>query len=568
LGAIRDFSFLRFESRKQITNVKVATALDIQRLDSSAIVNYGISESILMENAAIAARGVIARRWGVPGRRVLVACGPGNNGGDGFALARLLYSQGATVTVLVAGRSDINSRGGATVGAATNRGFDNSSRLQDSEGAAGDNLRIAQRLPLKFLQLYSLTSLLAKTDFDSFDVIVDALLGVGLSRNLEGPMAALVERINASDTPILSLDIPSGVNADTGEVLGVAVRAEVTVVFGLLKRGNLLYPGFDLGGDLYCSEISYPPELCNDDSIALSVNVPPVLSAREPAGHKGTFGKILIVGGSPGYCGAVALAGGAALRSGVGYVYLAIPSAMVSQAFPLVPEAVFLPQGESSYLGSEHLPKLLEASSRADAVVLGSGLSTQPESIRLALELIALIEAPLIIDGDGLTALAGRDELSRSRTYPTFLTPHSKEMARLLGSSPSEVSTRRIDTALEAADRYGAMIVLKGAHSIIANPNGKVWINLTGNAGMGTAGSGDVLAGLLGALAASHPNLDSADLLRLAVYLHGLAGDLASLNLGQISLNARDIVTFLPQAFMEHKKKLTFNPFSGKIMQI
>lgn len=569
MGAIRDFPFCRSESRRQIADVKVATALEARRLDSSAIVDYGMGESVLMENAAIAAREVITRRWGVPGRKVLVACGLGNNGGDGFALARLLYARGAAVTVLVAGRAGISSskRVGAAIGAAAGKKFDNSGGFRGSGGAAEDNLRIVERLPLEILQLYSVTDLLVKTDFDAFDVIVDALFGTGLSRGLEGPIAALVERINASDAPVLSLDIPSGVSADTGEALGVAVRAEATVVFGVLKRGNLLYPGFELGGDLYYSEISFPEELRSDDSIAISVNVPPALERRNPAGHKGTFGKVLIVGGSPSYCGAVALAAGAAQRSGVGYVYLATPSTMVSQIFPLAPEAVFLPQGGSNYLGCEHLPELLEASVRADAVILGPGLSTQPESIRLARELITAIERPLIIDGDGLTALAGRDELSRHRTHPTLLTPHAGEMARLLGSLSNEVSKRRIDTALEAAERYGAMLVLKGAHSIIAHPGGRLWMNLTGNSGMGTAGSGDVLAGLLGALAASRLNLDFVDLLRLAVYLHGLAGDLASMSLGQISLSARDIIAFLPQALMEHKKKLASDPFSGKIIQ-
>ena len=545
--------------------MKVATALDARHLDSSAIMDYGIGESVLMENAAIAAREVIAKRWGLPGKRILVVCGLGNNGGDGFALARLLYVRGATVTVLVTGKVDRNDRSSGAVEAVARGVFNTADSLQNSGGAAEENLRILQRLPLEILQLYSITDFLAKTDFDAFDIIVDALFGTGLSRALEGPIATLVESINTSDTPVLSLDIPSGVNSDTGEMLGVAVRAEATVCFGTLKRGNLLYPGFELGGDLYYSAISFPPELRNDNSIALSVNTPPALGRRNPAGHKGTFGKVLIVGGSPGYCGAVALAAGAAQRGGVGYVYLAMPSAMISQVFPQVPETVFLPQSGPNYLGGEHLQDLLEASAWADAVVLGPGLSTQPESIRLARDLIAAVEAPLIVDGDGLTALAGRDELSRHRSHPTFLTPHPGEMARLLGSSLNELSKRRIEIAMEAADRYGSMVVLKGAHSIIAHPDGNLWINLTGNSGMGTAGSGDVLAGLLGALAASQPDPDPANLLRLAVYLHGLAGDLASLSLGQTSLAARDIIAFLPQAIMEHRKRLTADPFSGKI---
>ncbi len=527
--------------------MKIGTARDVRRLDNSVITDYGVTQSVLMENAALAARDVITRRWGIRDRDVLIVCGAGNNGGDGFALARLLYARGAAVTLLMAG-----DPGKLT-------------------GAAADNYSIVRQLPLEILQLDSSPQpvLLNKLEFSRYHLIVDALFGIGLSRNLEGRMALLTGKINEADTPVLALDIPTGVSADTGKVLGTAVRAEATVTFGIPKRGNLLYPGCALGGALYHSEISFPPEVTGDDSIALSVNIPPKLPERNPAGHKGSFGKVLIIGGSPNYLGAPTLAAGAALKSGAGYVRLAVPAEMVSQIFPLVPEAVFLPQSSAGPMGAEHVPELLDQAMEADAVLIGPGLSTDPESVRLARDFITAAETPLIIDGDALTALAGREELTRNRKFPTYLTPHPGEMARLLGSSVSEVEARRIETAREAADRYGAAVVLKGAHSIITDPGTSVWINLTGNSGMGTAGSGDVLSGLVAALAANADSFpDMADPLRLGVFIHGLAGDLAADSIGPTGMTASDILHFLPQAFLEYRERITTDPFSGKIIPI
>ncbi len=527
--------------------MKIGTARDVRRLDNSVITDYGVAQPVLMENAALAARDVIARRWSIKNRDILIVCGSGNNGGDGFALARLLYARGAAVSLLMAG-----DPGKMT-------------------GAAADNYQIVRQLPLEILQLDSSPQppLLNKLDFNRYSLIVDALFGTGLSRNLEGRLALLTDRINESDTPVLSLDIPSGVSADTGEILGSAVRAEATVTFGIPKRGNLLYPGAAIGGALYYSEISFPPEVTGDEAMTLSVNIPPNLPPRNPAGHKGSFGKVLIIGGSPNYRGAPTLAAGAALKSGAGYVRLAVPAELVPQIFAMVPEAVFLPQSGTGPMGAEHLPELLELALDADAVVIGPGLSTDPESVRLAREFIAAAEAALVVDGDALTALAGREELCRERDYPTYLTPHPGEMARLLGSSVSEIEARRVETALEAADRYGAAVVLKGAHSIITDPSGSAWINLTGNSGMGTAGSGDVLSGLVGALAATHGAHSAiADPLRLGVHLHGLAGDLAAETIGPMGMTATDILSYLPVALLEYSKRIATDPFSGKIISI
>jgi len=527
--------------------VKVGTSQDIRRLDLSVITDYGVPQAVLMENAAIAARDVIQERWSIRNRDILVVCGSGNNAGDGFALARLLYARGAAVTVLLAGDTE------------------------KLKGASADNYHILRQLPLEIIILESYTHppLLDRLNFSSYQLIVDALFGTGLSRKLDGRMAHLITRINASEVPVLSVDIPSGINADTGELMGTAIRAESTISFALPKRGNLLYPGCAMGGKLYLSEISFPPEAIEDEAILLSVNIPPPLPPRNPAGHKGNFGKILIIGGSSRYRGAPALAGGAALKSGAGYVRLAMPGELVPQVVYMLSEAVFLPQGEGSSIGVEQLSELLEQAVNADAVVIGPGLSTEPESIQFAREFIALAEASLVIDGDALSALAGREELTRERKYPTCITPHSGEMARLLGSSVSEIETRRIETAQEAADRYGVALVLKGAHSIIAGPDGSLWINLTGNSGMGTAGSGDVLAGLSGALLGRfHHDSPATEALRLAVHLHGLAGDLASAKHGEEGITATDILRHLPRAIAEYQMRIESDPFSGRITRI
>lgn len=596
--------------------MKIGTAGEVRRLDEAMILDYGVDEALLMENAAAAARDVVQRRWGIAGRNILVVCGTGNNGGDGFALARLLYARGAGVRVLIAG---------------------DPGRIS---GAGESNYRMLQRLPLEIsvLDAAPLPPLLNRMDFEEFDVIVDAVFGTGLSRNIEGRMAAVVNRINeagAAGAGVLSLDIPSGIDADSGGVMGTAVRAGATVSFGVPKRGNLLYPGFAFGGRLYLSEISFPPELTGDESIRVSVNIPPPLVFRDPAGHKGSFGKVLIIGGSANYRGAPALAAAGALRSGAGYVRAGLPAALAPGVFGMVPEAVLLPQ-EGDALGSEHAQALLEQAVLSDAVVLGPGLSGAPESVRLARELIREVTVPLVVDGDALGALAGREELTRERTERgavTVLTPHPGEMARLLGSSVSEVEARRIETALEAAERYRAVVVLKGAHTVIAGGEfggrgggsggesggrgelggrggarggggeaggkgggrgvgsgrpgegigselggrgvgreaggkleGRAWINLSGNSGLGTAGSGDVLAGVLGALAAA--GMSGADAARSGVFLHGLAGDLTAEEMGEAGMTAGDIPGRLPKALRLYAEQAAENPFRGKILSL
>ncbi len=524
--------------------MRIGTACNCRNLDESLIRDFGIPQAVLMENAALAARGAACMLWNIPGRRVLAVCGGGNNGGDALALSRLLHAKGAEVCVLLT--ADPSSL----------------------SGAALDNFRIVKNLGLNIIKLDTSHSsqavhALNSIDFSSYYLVVDGLFGTGLSRPVKGVPAHLIELINTSGRPVLALDIPSGINADTGEIMGCAVQAAATVSFGVPKRGNLLYPGFTAGGRLFVSEISFPPETVNSKELALSLNNPGPLPLRNPAGHKGSFGKILVVGGSPEYSGAPLLAAAAALKAGAGYVRLAVPEQLIDRMFPLLPEALFIPlECGGGAAGSEHVPDILKECARSDTLVLGPGLSTTAGSIRLARELIEAAECPLIIDGDALTALAGKEELCREKESPVILTPHPAEMARLLGSSVHEVNTRRVDCALEAAGRYNAVTVLKGAHSIIAFPSGEAKINLTGNSGMATAGSGDVLAGITGALAAGCPAETAA---ALGVFIHGMAGDLAAAACGEHGTTAQNILNSVPEAFRLYPEEIRTNPYSGKI---
>ena len=502
--------------------MKVSGVAEMRALDRKAVEEFGISEDLLMENAGEAACRVLECEVGGAGKRVVVLCGVGNNGGDGFVLARRLHAAGTDVKVFVIG---------------------DDRRLR---GSALKNREILSRLPIGVERLQEIGPLAA--DLAACDVIVDALLGTGLSRHVTGLQSEVIELINASDKTVLSLDIPSGVHGDSGAVMGTAVRADMTVTFGLPKRGNLLWPGFGLCGLQYVSPLSFPPSMIEAAGLRVRVNVPLPLPQRDPRGHKGTFGDILFIAGAGSYFGAPYLAAMSFLKAGGGYARLAAPAAMTPFLANKGPEVVFAPQKETR-AGSIALANknaLLELSQRVDFVVLGPGLSLDSETQQLAREVAAEVDKPLLIDGDGITALCAEPSIFASRQAPTILTPHSGEMARLTGTSVSEIEADRIAIVQETAARLGAFIVLKGAHSLVATPEDQVFINLSGNSGMATPGSGDVLAGAIAALAGL--GLDMAEAGRMGVFVHGLAGDLAAAAIGADGLVASDILRMLPAA--------------------
>ena len=493
----------------------------MRALDREAIEGFGIPEEFLMENAGEAACAVLGREIGLAGKSFVIVCGVGNNGGDGFVVARRLHAAGADVKVLVVGDEN---------------------RLR---GAALKNRQLLSRLPLDVESRNEIASL------GACDVVVDAMLGTGLSRPVAGLQHEVIERINASGKTVLSLDVPSGVHGDTGAVMGAAVRADLTVTFGLPKRGNLLWPGFGHCGKLYVSPLSFPPSMIEAAGLQVAVNDPLPLPPRAPQGHKGTFGDALFIAGAGSYYGAPYLAAMSFLKAGGGYARLAAPAAMTPFLANKGPEIVFAPQQETpaGSIGLGSKAALLELAERVDFVVLGPGLSLDAESQQLARELAVELSKPLLIDGDGITALCGDPSTLAKRQAPTILTPHAGEMARLTGRSTTEVEADRIAVVQETAARLGAFVVLKGAHSLVGNPDRQVFINLSGNSGMATPGSGDVLTGAIAAMFGL--GLAIPEAVRMGVFVHGLAGDLAATETGTDGLVASDILRALPAAMRQ-----------------
>ncbi len=509
--------------------MNVCTVEEMRALDRAAIERYGIPAQILMENAGGAVYSVISTELGVAGRRFVILCGGGHNGGDGLVVARRLASGGGRPVIVLLADPD---------------GFDAAPRL---------HLEMAEKagIPMRVRP----TAAELRAALVGCDVIVDALLGTGIGREVDGRYREAVEAINASPATVVAVDIPSGVAGDTGKILGAAVRADLTVTFGLPKRGNLLYPGAGLAGSLYVSHISFPPELTAGGDIAVSINIPPPLPPRRPDGHKGTFGDALFIAGAAGYYGAPAFAALSMLRAGGGYSRLAAPGSVVPHVASLAPEVVFAPQPETAEgtLAAGARDGLVELAAQVDFTVLGPGLSLHRDTQELVRALVAGIEGPLLIDGDGLTAVAGALDAVRSRSGATVLTPHPGEMARLCGTSTAEVLAEPVAAVQEIAADLGAIVVLKGAHSLIGHPDGSVLINVSGSSALATAGSGDVLTGTVAAMFGL--GLELVDAVAGGVFVHGLAGDLAAADVGADGVTARTVLGFLPAAVASYRER-------------
>jgi NAD(P)H-hydrate epimerase len=514
---------------KELAAMKVATVEQMRELDRRAITQYGIPDHILMENAGEAVYYVILQDFGVKDREFAVICGLGNNGGDGFVVARKIHSTGGRVRVLVLGDP---------------QQYGDTARTH-FEMLANSGAPISTKPPTEEVE----------EAIEECDAVVDAIFGTGITREVEGQFREIIERINLSGKAVFSIDIPSGVDGNNGSVRGDAVRADVTVTFGLPKRGNLLYPGAELGGRLVLTHISFPPTLQIDDSIMAAINEPPPLPPRPEHGHKGSYGDALFVAGAAGYIGAPAFAALSMLKAGGGYSRLAAPRSLIPAIAELAAEVVFAPQEETAggSLASSAADELLELSRAVDFAVIGPGLSLAEDTQELVRELAPKIEKPLLIDGDGLTAISADPETVRRREGATVLTPHLGEMSRICGRSIEGILDEPFAAVQSVASDLGAIVVLKGAHSLIGLPDGRVWINTSGNSGMASAGSGDVLTGAIAAMYGLGLPLEGA--VRAGVFLHGLAGDLAARDKGPDGITASDILDNLPEATRSYREE-------------
>ncbi len=502
--------------------MKVSTVDAMRELDRRAVTEFGIPDHLLMENAGLAVVRAMGGRWPAPGLRVVVLCGGGNNGGDGFVVARALRSEGAVVSVLLFADPD---------------GFG---------GAAALHLEILRRGGGEVVVRPDLETV--RIALGEADVVVDGLLGTGLTREVTGTIREVIEAVNASGRPVVAIDIPSGVDGDSGLVRGVAVRADLTVTFGLPKLGNLLEPGGSLGGELVLSHISFPPQLWAAPDLPVEIALPSRLPPRASEGHKGSFGDVLVVGGAAGYFGAPTFAAMAVLRSGAGYVRLAAPRSVVPYLATTAREAVFVPQPETAEggLAMAAVEGLLELGRMVDFTIVGPGASTGPETAEAIRRLVAGLRSPVLVDGDGLSAVAAELDVVRHRAAPTVLTPHPGEMSRLTGRSVESIRSDPVATVRALAEDTGAVVVLKGARTLVGLPDGRVRLNPSGNHGMGTAGSGDVLTGAIAAL--NGLGLELGDAVVTGVFVHGLAGDIAAERIGPDGMTASDILAALPEA--------------------
>jgi len=516
----------------------------MRNLDRRATDEFGITREILMENAGEASYFVILKEFGVKGKKFVIFCGAGNNGGDGCVVARKIHSTGGEVKVFFLGERD------------------------KLEGSAKTNLGIISKMPIEVCDVKSIEQ--TKEAVSGCDAIVDAIFGTGLTREVARIHKDAIQLINENRKKVFSIDIPSGVNGDTGQVMGSAVRSDYTITYGLPKIGNMLYPGFDLCGELYVSHISFPPSLYNTDSIKVQINDLVELPQRDSDTYKGSYGKALFIAGSSNYLGAPYFSALSFLKAGGGLSYLATPKSIPPFLASKGSEIVFIPQRETSSgsLARESLEELVELSKMVDMVVMGPGLSLNEETQELVRELVRKIETPLLIDGDGITAIARDKKFIVERKAETILTPHSGEMSRLTQMEVDEVNKDKVNVLQKTASELNATIVLKGAHSLIGYPDETVYINTSGNPGMATAGSGDVLTGAIAAMYGL--GLPLRDAVRMGVFMHGLSGDLVAIEKGEDGITAQDILDYLPNAvryYRENFQQLSEN-FYGSIYTV
>jgi NAD(P)H-hydrate epimerase len=507
----------------------VFTAEEMRRLDQRAIQTLGLPGDVLMENAGRGAAQAIVDALPAFGlglsARVAVLCGRGGNGGDGFVVARALAETGAHVSVWLSTPTAV-IRGDAAAKLAA---------------LAPSGIR-----PVPVTDEAAVAETLGRAD-----LIVDALLGTGTRGVPEVLVGRLIELINAAARPVVALDIPSGLPPDGGVPAGPIVRASLTLTFAGLKRGLVVAPGLDYAGQVRVVDIGIPAAEVRRGITTFLLEATDVarhLPPRPRLAHKGTYGHLLIVAGSLGKTGAAALAARAAVRSGAGLVTVATAASQQPIVAGLVLEAMTeaLPETGSHSVGLKALDTVTELSTARDAVAIGPGLGLDSETQTLVRALARSLPKPMVLDADALTALAGHLDVLRGAAGARCLTPHPGEMARLLGSTVAEVERDRLSVARGLATAGGAYVVLKGAASVIAAPTGEAYINPTGNPGMASGGTGDVLTGMIGAFLAR--GLEPAAALHIAVYLHGRAGDLAAARLGQEALIASDVIDALPEA--------------------
>jgi hydroxyethylthiazole kinase-like uncharacterized protein yjeF len=507
----------------------VLNASEMAQVDRTTIEDIQIPGVVLMENAGCGVVEEIERFLGdVFDKQFVIFCGKGNNGGDGYVIARHLYNRGAKVAVLLAGEKE------------------------KIKGDALINLKILENMAIEAREIASLEQI---PSFPQLDLIVDALLGTGVTGPVVGFLGELIDFMNSLDAPIISVDLPSGMETDTGAVHGACIKAEMTVTMAHLKTGLMFSPGRDLAGEIVVVDISVPPEVSQQFQGQRFLLEPEDIRSRLPNrkldAHKTSCGKVVVFAGSVGMTGAATLTAISSLQVGAGLTKLGIPASLNPILEQKLTEVMTVPLAETnqqsiSLKAKDQISELLDWT---DVIAVGPGLSTHPDTVEFVKWILSSVNKPMVLDADGLNALASSPELIKNYPADLIITPHPGELARLINLSIADIQKDRLNVIQKFAMEWGKVIVLKGGPTIIAAPNGDLFINSTGNPGLATGGSGDVLTGMIAGLLAQ--KLSAIDAALVGVYLHGLAGDLAAADLSEMGMIAGDICDYLPAAIKE-----------------
>lgn len=509
--------------------MELVTTAEMQAMDRATIEEFGIPGRVLMENAGRGAtRSLLEALGDLGGTPVGVAAGRGNNGGDGFVMARYLARRGVAVSVFL---------------------------LSERRRVVGDaraNLDLLDPLGVPVVELPDAAALKRRRRrLQGPRVWIDAILGTGLNAPVRGHLADMIAFLNSRGQPVFAVDIPSGLSADTGQVLGDAVRADATATFACAKIGHLVEPGASLTGRLFVIDIGIPTPIVERigprQHLTLGAELHRRLAPRPAAAHKGTTGHLLVVAGATGKTGAAIMTAAAAMRAGAGLVTLGVPAALLPVVAGQLREVMTEPlaEGAPGALGAAARPALERLWKGRNCLALGPGIGTADETGALVGAVVRHCPLPLVIDADGLNLLAADPDPLRRARGPVILTPHPGEMARLLGASTAEVQADRLAAARGLAARWRVYVVLKGARTVTAAPDGQAWINPTGNPGMASGGMGDVLTGIVaGLVTQGYPPALAA---RLGVFVHGVAADRLAAERGPAGFLAGEVADRVPE---------------------
>jgi ADP-dependent NAD(P)H-hydrate dehydratase / NAD(P)H-hydrate epimerase len=520
-------TFIKLTPIRRVSLLPVVTAKQMQAIDRHAIDDLGIPGITLMENAGVGIVRELQKRFSnLSQKKISVFCGKGNNGGDGFVIARHLFNLRSEVRVLLAGN------------------------LSDLTGNAKTNALSANKIGVKIVEL-------DQGNFNQFDhklrhcdIIIDAVFGTGLNKPASGFMEKVIDKINQFNKYVVSVDINSGVDSDSGQLMGPHVKSDLTVALACLKQSHLLHPSAGVMKEVELIDIGIPEKSQQNQNIRIHQSdereIKSYFKERDPNSHKGDYGHVLVLAGSRGKEGAAGLTALAVLRSGVGLCTLALPASCQNAGQPMEVMTVPLPETSSGTLSLKAKGQILELLKDKSALAIGPGITTDAETVALIGELLPLIQCPLVLDADALNAISTHKDWLAELKPETVLTPHPKEMSRLVGTSTEEIQRNRIAVAAKFSADHSLTLVLKGSPSLIGLADGTVVINSTGNAGMATGGSGDVLTGIIAGLMAQGMSPQKASI--AGTYIHGMAGDHFANIQSKTTLIAGDLLRCLPES--------------------